>query len=58
MIPRRDWLAEVSYPEEIEKLTRQILNQNRKYFNLLVRSAGSFELWKKIKDENLVGLSL
>ena len=58
MIPQRDWLAEVSYPEEIEKLTRQILNQNRKYFNLLVSSAGSFKLWKKIKDENLVGLSL
>ena len=40
------------------RITRQILNQNRKYFNLLVSGPDWLEWWIKLEVENLVGLSL
>ena len=39
-------------------ITQRILNQNRKFYNLLVTGSGRFELRKRLQVDNLVGLSL
>ena len=49
MIPRGDWLTGYDTPGRFRKIriTRPNLNQNRKFFNLLVSGPGRFEWWQK-----------